>query len=116
MARPHIDDKEKRIVQVNIRLTLDESNKVNHYASASGMSPANWIRKKIFSGKFPAVRQSPLDTSIYQELRKIGVNLNQAVHKINKGELPNFFYKYLLELQAKINKTIKILIDDRESG
>jgi hypothetical protein len=116
MARPHIDDKEKRIVQVNIRLTLDENDKVNHYASASGLSPANWIRKKVFSGKFPAVKQSPLDTAIYQELRKIGVNLNQAVHKINKGELPAFFFKHLLELQAKIKEIIKILIDDRESG
>lgn len=116
MARPHIDNKEKRIVQVNIRLTIDEQNKVNHYASASGMSPANWIRKKVFSGKFPAVRQSPLDTATYQELRNIGVNLNQAVHKINKGELPSFFYKQLQELQEKVNQIIKLLIDDRESG
>jgi hypothetical protein len=41
MARPNIDEKEKRVVQVNIRLTRDEENKVNHYAAASGLSPAN---------------------------------------------------------------------------
>ncbi len=116
MARPNIDEKEKRVVQVNIRLTRDEQNTVNHYAAASGLSPANWIRKKVFTGRFPAVKASPLKASMYRELRKIGINLNQAVHKINQGALPGFFLKHLLELQIKLDQILKILIDDRQSG
>jgi len=41
MARPRKNDIEKRTIQVNIRLTKDEADKVNNYAAASEESPAN---------------------------------------------------------------------------
>ena len=44
MGRPRVDDQDKRIVQVNIRLTEDEYKKASQYAEASHLSPANWIR------------------------------------------------------------------------
>jgi hypothetical protein len=88
MSRPKINEKDKRVMQVNIRLTTEECNKVNGYATASGISPASWIRQKVFTGKNPPVRMSPLDASIYQELKRIGVNLNQAAHKLNQGDFP----------------------------
>ena len=34
MGRPHVDDKDKRVVQVNIRLTEDEYKKVSEYADS----------------------------------------------------------------------------------
>jgi hypothetical protein len=85
MSRPKINEQDKRVVQVNIRLTTEESTKVNGYAMACGLSPANWIRQKAFTGKDPPVRMTPLDASIYQELKRIGVNLNQATHKLNRS-------------------------------
>jgi predicted DNA binding CopG/RHH family protein len=66
MGRPHVKVEEKRVVQVNIRLTADEFKKVSEYAAASGLSSANWIRKKIFTGKFPAMKESPIDTATYR--------------------------------------------------
>lgn len=115
MARPRINDSDKRVVQVNIRLTKEESNKVNQYASASGLSPANWIRYKVFVGKFPPVKMSPLDTSVYLELKRIGVNLNQVTHRINAGEFPKEYLVRQLELTMILNKIIKALINDRQS-
>jgi MobC-like protein len=112
MARPRINDSNKRTVQVNIRLTNDENAKVNEYATASGLSPANWIRAKVFTGKFPPVKMSPLDVSIYQELKRIGVNLNQAMHKINQGDFPKEYPVLQLQLQALLDKILKALIDD----
>jgi MobC-like protein len=112
MARPRISDIEKRIVQVNIRLTNDENAKVNEYANASGLSPANWIRAKVFTGKFPTVKMSPLDAAIYQELKRIGVNLNQATHKINLGDFPKDYQVLQLGLLALLDKILKALIDD----
>jgi hypothetical protein len=112
MARPKVNDIEKRIVQVNIRLTTDENTKVNEYATASGLSPANWVRAKIFTGKFPPVKMSPLDASIYQELKKIGVNLNQATHKINQGDFPKDYSVLQFQLLALLDKILKALIDD----
>jgi len=115
MGRPKIDDSEKRLVQVNIRLTTDENNKVNEFASACGLSPANWIRAKIFTGKFPIVKMSPLDTSLYLELKKIGVNLNQVTHKINAGEFPKEYLERQLELANMLKKIINLLTHDRQS-
>lgn len=107
MGRPHIKDQAKRVVQVNIRLTADEYNKVSSYATASGLSPANWIRKKIFTGKFPAMKESPIDTETYQELKKIGVNINQATHKLNQGEMPKDYLLFVLQLRSILERTLK---------
>src|SRR5579859_210852 len=114
MARPRKHDIEKRIVQVNIRLTKDEADKVDEYSKASGISPANWIRQKVFTGKFPNPKLSPLDASIYTELRKIGVNLNQVTHQLNLGERPVILMKLQIELEALLNKIVKLLLHDRQ--
>lgn len=101
-------------MQVNIRLTAEESNKINEYATASGLSPANWIRHKIFTGKNPPARLSPLDSSIYQELKKIGVNLNQAAHKLNQGDFPKDLRMIQLELLMLLKRILKTLLHDRQ--
>lgn len=116
MARPRKDDIEKRLVQVNIRLTKGEALKVEQLAQASGLSPANLIRYKFFSGRFPEPKQSPLDGQIYHELKKIGVNLNQATHKINSGETPADYRVILTVLLQKLDNIFKRLIDDRQAG
>jgi hypothetical protein len=115
MGRPHVDDKDKRVVQVNIRLTEDEYKKVSTYASDCDLTPANWIRKKVFTGKFPSPKLSVIDSFTYQELRKIGVNLNQAIHKINEGEVPKFFLGILLNLKKCIEHILNLMIDDGKS-
>jgi hypothetical protein len=114
MGRPRINDSEKRQIQVNIRLTTDENDKVNEFASACGLSPANWIRAKIFMGKFPAVKMFPIDTSIYLELKRIGVNLNQVTHKINAGEFPKEYLERQFELANLLKKIINLLTHDRQ--
>lgn len=114
MSRPKVDEQDKRLVQVNIRLTTEESNKVNLYATASGLSPAHWIRHKVFAGKNPPVRMSPLDVSIYQELKRIGVNLNQVTHKLNQGDFPKDLRMTQLELLMLLKRILKAIVDDRQ--
>lgn len=113
MARPRKDDIDKRVVQVNIRLTKDEAEKVEEYSRASKMSPANWIRVKVFTGRFPSLKLSPLDGLIYHELNKIGVNLNQAAHQLNLGQKPDdIFLRLLNELKALLLRIEKLLLHD----
>ncbi len=114
MSRPKLQDQNKRLVQVNIRLTNAENEKVTDFAATAGLSPANWIRYKIFIGKNPPVRMSPLDVSIYSELKKIGVNLNQATHKLNLGEFPKEITTVQVELVSLLNTILKTLLDDRQ--
>ena len=115
MGRPRVDDQDKRLVQVNIRLTEDEYKKASEYAKASRLSPANWMRYKIFTGKFPPVKHSPLNAKIFYELNKMGVNLNQITHKINQGEGPKDYLLFILQLGVLLNKIIKLLSNDGKS-
>ncbi|MBA4146089.1 MAG: hypothetical protein C0523_10015 [Cytophaga sp.] len=114
MSRPKISEQDKRIVQVNIRLTRGENETVNEYATASGLSPANWIREKLFTGKAPSAKLSALDASVYQELRKIGVNLNQATHKLNQGDFPKELRTIQFELMILLNHILKAIVHDRQ--
>lgn len=114
MSRPRIDENQKRVVQVNIRLTAEENKKVADYATSAGLSPANWIRYKIFIGKNPPAKLSSLDTALYQELKKIGVNLNQIAHKLNAGEFPNDLRIIQHLLMQHLDRMLKALIDDSQ--
>jgi len=100
---------------VNIRLTKDEADKVNNCATASELSPADWIREKVFTGKFPAIKVSPLEGEIYRELKRIGVNLNQGTHRLNQGDVPRDYLVLQNELLNLLNKIINLLIHDRQS-
>ncbi|PJJ84646.1 plasmid mobilization protein [Mucilaginibacter auburnensis] len=98
MGRPALQEEDKRIIQVNIRLTKEENEMVCNYAQASAMTPANWIRQKAFTGRFPAIKLSPINAALYRELHKIGVNLNQAVKQLNAGKLSPAFVTILTAL------------------
>lgn len=115
MARPRKNDIEKRTIQVNIRLTKDEADTINNYATASELNPANWIRKKVFTGKFPVMKVSPLEGEIYRELKRIGVNLNQGTHRLNLGDVPKDYQVLQNELLTLLNQTINLLLHDRQS-
>ncbi|WP_345954042.1 plasmid mobilization relaxosome protein MobC [Mucilaginibacter sp. PAMB04168] len=109
MARPALQEEQRRQVQVNIRLTLEENLKVITYAEASGLTPANWIRQKVFTGRFPPLKQSPIEAALYRELHRIGVNLNQAVRQVNSHQLaaiPEPVLTELLTIQREIIKRL----------
>lgn len=57
---------------------------------------------------------SPLDASVYQELKRIGVNLNQVAHKLNQGEFPRELTRLQLELIQLLNKVLKTMLHDRQ--
>jgi hypothetical protein len=116
MGRPRVGDQDKRVVQVNIRLTEEEHKKVVQYSQASGLSPANWMRRKVFTGKFPPVKLSPVEASMYNELRSIGVNLNQIAHKINQGDDHRNHFDFLVKTWIDIKVMLKKLTDDRQPG
>lgn len=115
MGRPAINEEDKRVVQVNIRLTVSENERVFNQAEASAMTPANWIRQKIFTGKFPQVKVSPITAAMYRELHKIGVNLNQIAKHMNSGKQPNFI-GVIAGLGKQQRDILKHLIHDSRPG
>jgi len=116
MARPRKREEEKRVIQVNIRLTEIEYKRICVLAKSASLSPANLIRYKVFLGRFPEIKHSEMEVDLYRELHKIGVNLNQATHKIHLKEMPADYLPILTGLSQMIKKAIKLLIDDGRSG
>jgi hypothetical protein len=116
MGRPRVEDQDKRIVQVNIRLTEEEHKKITQYSQASGLSPANWMRRKVFTGKFPPVKLSPVEASMYNELRSIGVNLNQIARNVNQGDDYKKHLDFIISIWITIQGMLKRLTNDRQSG
>jgi hypothetical protein len=110
MGRPALKEEDKRIRQVNIRLTKEENNTVCNYAEASGMTPANWIRQKAFTGRFPTIKLSPVNASLYRELHKIGVNLNQSVKQLHAGKLSPAYLSILTALMKTQKDILTCLI------
>lgn len=115
MGRPRLNDRDRRVHQLNMSLTDDEYARLTTYAQTSGVSVVKIIRSKVFSGKFPVAKVSKLDEAAYNELKRIGVNLNQAVHKINIGESPKDYLALLTHLLGLLNKILKLLLHDRKS-
>ncbi len=114
MGRKQVNEKDKRKVQVNIRLTDDEYQRIVGYATGSDLSPANWIRKKVFTGKFPAAKITAIEADALTQLSRIGSNLNQVVKKINKGEMSSAFLPMLVDL-LELTIHIRNRINDSES-
>ena len=110
MARPALSEEDKKKVQVNIRLTEQEHKKVRLFAEGAGVSPANWIRHKVFTGRFPVMKISPLDAALYRELHKIGVNLNQLVKKVQGVSMQTADLSVLNELLLLEKEIIKRLL------
>ena len=58
-------------------------------AALAGLSPSAYARKMLLTGKVVRVQTSSPDPETMDQLRRIGVNLNQAVHKLHgTGEAP----------------------------
>ncbi len=110
MGRPVLEQERRRVVQVNIRLTIEEYKKVAAYAQSAGLSPANWIRHKVFTGRFPTVKNSSIEAALYRELHRIGVNLNQAVRHLNSRQSSSISQPVLEELLAMQREIIKLLL------
>lgn len=110
MARPALSKEERRVVQVNIRLTEDENKRISEQAEGAGLTPANWIRQKIFTGRFPLIKASPIEAKLYRELHYIGNNLNQAVKLLHSGKLSPAYLTILTTLLNLKNDILKRLI------
>ncbi|MDT3403785.1 plasmid mobilization protein [Mucilaginibacter terrae] len=110
MARPALSEEERRVVQVNIRLTEEESKRVSAQAEAASLTPANWIRHKVFTGRFPVTKASPIEAKLYRELHYIGNNLNQAVKLLHSGKLSPAYLTILMTLLNIKNDILKRLV------
>ncbi|MDT7828031.1 plasmid mobilization relaxosome protein MobC [Pricia sp. S334] len=97
MGRPKKELSSLKIIQVNVRMTVNDYMKVSADAETIGLSVAEYIRRKITEKSLPKKRVSPSDRKIFVELSRVGNNLNQITKVVNSGIRDPFIINRQLE-------------------
>lgn len=85
MARPKKQPHERRSAKLPpIRLTEAELADLHLQADRAGLSITELVRQRVTSGKVTPKR-GLADARLLSELNRIGVNLNQIAHVLNRG-------------------------------
>jgi uncharacterized protein (DUF1778 family) len=82
MARPKIDPTARRTEQINLRLSPVEAARLQEQAELARTSVTAFVRAAAM-GQSVTVREAATDFETRQELRRIGVNLNQIAKALN---------------------------------
>jgi hypothetical protein len=89
MTRPKKDPATRRTEQVNLRLTRTEHLKLEEAAYTAGIALSEYIRVQALKGRVVVQQKQSLDHAAFDQLRRIGVNLNQLTRLANQtGQMP----------------------------
>ena len=89
MARPKKQPAERRTVSLSCRLTMAERLLIETAAAQAGLSLCEYVRRQVLKGKVSIQQNRALDHSTFDQLRRIGVNLNQLTRLAHQtGEIP----------------------------
>lgn len=83
MARPpkHQDDRRSSILK--IRVTTTEHDSLKREAAHAGYTVTEIARRKLLGERLTVRTSRHLPVDAYNELKKIGVNLNQMARRMN---------------------------------
>lgn len=88
MARPRKTAEERRDAVLGVRLTAAELAGVEQAASAHGITPADFLRRRALGYRLPPLEaEYQAMASLAAALMPIGVNLNQLTRAANSGKL-----------------------------
>ena len=109
MARPPKGQDDQRSETLRCRMRPAEYLKILREAELAGLSLSEYARHLLLSGRITVRQMQSLDPETYDQLRRIGINLNQAVHKLHTtGRIP----PELASAAATVESFILGMIDD----
>lgn len=89
MARPVLDPEERLSETLRVAMRPADKLAVFRAAELAGLSPSAYARKMLLKGKVVRVESQKPDPETIDQLRRIGINLNQAVHRFHAtGKVP----------------------------
>jgi hypothetical protein len=109
MARRRKNRDQQRSEILRCRLRPSELFRLQKAARSAGLSLSDFVRAILIDGRLKVTQEvRTFDADLYNELRRIGVNLNQAVYKFYAtGEAP----PELARAAAIVEKAVMDLID-----
>lgn len=108
MARPTKDEtKKQNTVLPPIRCTAEEKAQINQKAEQADMSLSEYVRHMALKGKI-ILKQSLVEFTYLEQLRKIGVNINQQTKALNAtGRIPEELPRLWVKLEALMDKMME---------
>ena len=85
MARPRLDDEERRARTVGVRVTEAEAAELRERAQAARLSMGAYLRRRALGQRVRMAAELRLGAAELRELNRIGVNLNQMARAMNSG-------------------------------
>lgn len=89
MGRPKKQPAERRTVSLSCRVTPQERLRIDTAAAHAGLSASEYIRRQALRGRVIVQEKRMLDHAAFDQLRRIGVNLNQLTRLAHQaGKVP----------------------------
>jgi hypothetical protein len=89
MARPPKGRDDQRSETLRCRMRPAEYLRIRRPAQRGELSLSDYARHMLLTGQVTIREMQSLDPESFDQLRRIGINLNQAVHKLHStGRIP----------------------------
>jgi hypothetical protein len=89
MARPKKQPAERRTISLSCRVTAQERLRIETAAGHAGVSSSEYMRRQVLTGRVIVRERRVIDHATFDQLRRIGVNLNQLTRLAHQeGEVP----------------------------
>lgn len=110
VARPKKRHEDARTERLNLRLLPDERAEIEVRAAAVGLTPTDYVRRAVLSGRLASIVTRKADPSLVLAINRAGVNLNQIARTLNSGvdHIPGD----LAETLERINRLLDRLQDE----
>ena len=113
MARPRLDEEERRTGTVGVRVTAAEATELRERAQAARLSMGAYLRRRALGQRVRMAAERRLGAAELRELNRIGVNLNQMARALNSRAVSS-----PAETQAAVERmgelVAKLLAGERE--
>ena len=113
MARPQLDEQERRAQTVGVRVTATEAAELRERAQAARLSMGAYLRRRALGQRVQMAAELRLGAAELRELNRIGVNLNQMARALNSRAVSS-----PTETQAAVERVgelvAKLLAGERE--
>jgi hypothetical protein len=85
MTRPRKQIQDLKMLQINIRVTLEEQLQIEEYSKSYGMSVTHYVRIRSLKKQLPKYSMPSINRNLFIQLSRIGSNLNQLTKKVNQN-------------------------------
>ena len=110
MARPRKSDAEKLTRRLpHVRCTEGEYARIVSKAAQAGLTQSEYIRRMALDGQV-VIRQGKTDFETASQLRRIGVNINQAMRAFHQYKRP------VPEIVERVYTKLETLLDQMLDG